>query len=272
MPCYEFIIEPDDAIGFDDVTLIAESQQSIALRGFLARILGWAEACSGAVDKAARSIRLSSSFRATLVLSVDFDVVPLAQALHRRTMGADRPFIVCDQRRREAVEASARSPASREQAMAAFDAAREGSFCVRSRRLPHDFASIVILAGNPSTRVQLVICADEQHAHDPLLAAAAPIQVPPLRDRKGELERIIDEYTSDAIIELGLGDLRVTSDERRWIIENAAASLPEIEKATIRLAALKTSPNASQAAARLGMAPVSLLRWMQRRRWPMRMV
>jgi hypothetical protein len=42
----------------------------------------------------------------------------------------------------------------------------------------------------------------------------------------------------------------------------------EIEKATRRVVALRVSRNLSQAAARLGMAPVSLWRWILRRKLP----
>jgi transposase-like protein len=51
------------------------------------------------------------------------------------------------------------------------------------------------------------------------------------------------------------------------LIEDAATtSLSEIEKATLRLVALRSSATVSQAAARLGMAPVSLSRWVARRK------
>jgi hypothetical protein len=46
------------------------------------------------------------------------------------------------------------------------------------------------------------------------------------------------------------------------------AQLRRIEKATLRLVALRVSANTSIAAARLGMAPVSLFRWMERRAMP----
>jgi hypothetical protein len=55
-------------------------------------------------------------------------------------------------------------------------------------------------------------------------------------------------------------------DDHRWVLEDAATSFDEIEKATLGGVALWSSANPSQAAARLGMAPVSLLRWRGRRR------
>jgi ActR/RegA family two-component response regulator len=48
--------------------------------------------------------------------------------------------------------------------------------------------------------------------------------------------------------------------------QHAVTSLAEVEKATLRLVALRTSRNPSNAAARLGMASVSLSRWVDRRK------
>jgi hypothetical protein len=44
--------------------------------------------------------------------------------------------------------------------------------------------------------------------------------------------------------------------------------LPEIEKATLRLMALRGTRNVSGASERLSMAPVSLMRWLERRSLP----
>jgi hypothetical protein len=50
------------------------------------------------------------------------------------------------------------------------------------------------------------------------------------------------------------------------VIEHAASTLPEIEKATRRLVALRLEDSATRAARRLGMSHVSLARWFARRR------
>src|SRR4051794_1803101 len=101
------------------------------LRPFLARMLGGAN--PGAVDLALRSLVLALDHRATLVLCGEGDLVPIAWVLHRRTLGADRPFIICDPRRGTKA-ASVRSPASRASGVAALEAATGGSLCVRARR------------------------------------------------------------------------------------------------------------------------------------------
>jgi hypothetical protein len=53
--------------------------------------------------------------------------------------------------------------------------------------------------------------------------------------------------------------------DREWVRKHSAASLPDIEKGTRRLIAVRVSRNVSVAAERLGMAPVSLSRWIGRR-------
>jgi hypothetical protein len=89
------------------------------LRAFLARILGWSN--ERAVELALRSLALALNHRATLVLCGEGDMVPIAWALHRRTLGPDRPFIVCDPRRGTKA-ASVRAPASHASGVAAFEA------------------------------------------------------------------------------------------------------------------------------------------------------
>lgn len=52
------------------------------------------------------------------------------------------------------------------------------------------------------------------------------------------------------------------------MVRHAATSYDEVEQATLRLVALRTSPNVSLAAGRLGMKPASLMRWIGRRKLP----
>jgi hypothetical protein len=242
-------------------TLIAEDRGWIALRAFCARLLGWGSDRMIAVEQALRSIRMCLTHRAPLLLQGDSDMVPIAQALHRRTLGAYRPFIVCDPRRRQHT-ASVRSPASYETVAAAARAAFGGSLCVRSRRLPPDFAALRAWFADTDVNVRLVVCLDEAV---PSAMLPASIDVPSLSTRVSDLPRIIDEYAQDAIAALGAPATSFGPDDRRWVVAHGATSLSEIEKATLRRVALQFSPNLSRAAARLGMAPVSLSRWLTRR-------
>src|SRR5947209_19395225 len=136
------------------------------LRAFIERLLGWSD--ERTIELALRSLALALDHRATLVLCGKGDLVPIARALHRRTLGADRPFIVCDPRRRTTT-ASVRSPGSRASGVAAFEAAIGGSLCVRARRLPDDFQTLVArLRG--ADDVLCAICAGQlADAHTPLI-------------------------------------------------------------------------------------------------------
>jgi FHA domain len=262
----EIVLEPGAEIGIGGVTLIAESGRSVVLRGFLARLLGWRSDRTEVVDHALRSIRMAATRRVALVLRGDGDLVPMARSIHRRALGTERPFIVCDPRRRQG-RATVRSAENYETGMPAFAAATGGSLCVRSLRLPRDFRSVVGALRNPNSQVQLVVCAQATEDCSPFLAV--PITVPPLSTRPDEIDQIITEYAEDAIAELGTPRTGFLSADREWVRMHSASSLPDIEKATLRLVAIRESRNLSNAAARLGMAPVSLSRWIGRRKLPM---
>jgi Inner membrane component of T3SS, cytoplasmic domain len=261
----EIVLEPGIEIGIGGLTLIAESYRSVALRGFLARVLGWRTDRIETVDHALRSIRMAAARRVALVLSGDGDLVPTARSIHCHALGVARPFVVCDPRRRQG-KATVRSAENYATGMEAYAAAAGGSLCVRSRRLPRDFDEVLVALRDPRSRVQLVVCADVLGDGGPYLAA--PIIVPPLASRAIEIDRIITEYAEDAIIQLGTPRSAFLAADHAWVREHSASSLPEIEKATLRLVAIRESRNVSNAAARLGMAPVSLSRWIGRRRLP----
>ncbi len=265
----EIVLEPGAEIGIGGLTLIAESSRSAALRGFLARLLGWRSDRIEVVDHALRSIRLAATRRVALVLCGAGDLVPIARSIHRHALGAERPFVVCDPRRR-AGKATVRSAENYETGMRALAAATGGSLCVRSHRLPRDFSDVVAALRDPSSRVQLVVCAQAPEDCGPY--RAAPIVVPPLASREGELDRVITEYAEDATAELGTLRAGFTPADRAWVKTYSASSLPDIEKGTLRLVALRESRNVSNAAARLGMAPVSLSRWIGRRELPVPVV
>jgi hypothetical protein len=256
-----FCLEPGCEIGVGQTTLVAEDEWWMALRGFCARLLGWGGGRRGAVDRALRSIRLSLTHRMPLLLRCEADAVPIAQALHRRVLGPDRPFIVCDPRRRDQ-PASVRCATSHATGAAAMEAAAGGSLCVRARRLPRDFPALLAMLREPGAGVQLIVCLDRA-AMPPFLSA--PIEVPSLSMRARDLPQIIEEYALDALDALGAPVASFQQDDHRWILEHAATSLAEIEKATLRRVALRSSANLTQAAARLGMAQVSLSRWLGRR-------
>lgn len=234
------------------------------LRAFLARMLGWRNEV--AVELALQSVELAVAGDTALVLLGPGDVVPIARTIHWRVRERIQPFIVADPRRGD-MPSSVRSPSSSGTVAAAFERARRGTLCLRLRRLPMDFRQISAQL-RAAHDVMLIFCAHPRVEADPLLTRPAPIIVPPLAQRSAELDRIIAEYAADARLELRAPISSFTAADHAWVREHAAASLTEIEAATLRLITLRTSRNLSDAAARLGMAPASLCRWIGRRKLP----
>jgi hypothetical protein len=140
------------------------ASKETALRAYLGRILGWSEECTQAIEHALRSIALSVVHRAALVLVGRADLVSIAHALHRHTLGADRPFVLCNPRRMEVSE-EPHLPRSYASGEAALRAAHGGSLCVLRRRLPDDYLALVKRARDPSADVQIIVCSDLRGRH-----------------------------------------------------------------------------------------------------------
>jgi hypothetical protein len=261
----EIRLEPGVELGIGCLTLLAESRRYIELRSVVARLLGWAADKMATVDFALRAIRLAATRRLPLVLCGPGDLVLIAQAIHRHALGDSKPFVVCDPRRREG-EASVRSAGNIETGLAALRRAVGGSLCVWSRRLPSDFKEVRVALRDPATRVQLIVCAESWRHSKPY--HVEPIMVPPLQSRPQEIMRIIDEYAEEAAAALSATVMMSTAD-REWILRHSASSVSEIEKGTRRLLAIRQHDDNTTAAARsLGMAPISLSRWIGRRALP----
>src|SRR5262249_48054670 len=111
----------------------ASAETAGSLSSFVARLLGGTN--EAAIALALQSIDLAVDHRTALVLCGDGDLVPIAHALQRRALGADRPFVVCAPRRGDA-PASVRSPACYRTGEEAIVAALGGSLCIRAHRAP----------------------------------------------------------------------------------------------------------------------------------------
>lgn len=268
--CPSFVLESGCVISVGRLTLIAESGRSIALRALLARMLGWTSDRDEAVDLALQSVRMAATRRAPLNLSSESDPVSLAYQIHRVAIGAERPFISCDPKRKSTSE-SVRSVRNIESGMEALDAAAGGSLCLWSSRLPSDFAAVRSALRDPEMRVQLVIVSNHPAkaiGDEPVLPP--PIVVPSLSSRAKELSMIVDQYADDARREFGAEREHFKQADRAWVVEYASSNLAEIETAATRIVALRFFGNVNRAAEHLGMAHVSLARWIERRNVPWR--
>lgn len=244
-------------------TFVAESPRSIALRNFCSRLLGWNDERLADVDHALRAIRLANTGRAPLMLTGSGDLVPTAYAIHRYSLGDKVPFIVSDPRRRN-TSASVRSPANCTSGLDALGKAHGGTLCVRARRLPRDFSELLTAFREPEHPTQLMICSRKT-----LLPNAAQIDIPSLDSRESDLPRLVSEYIEDAIHALQADDDCLDREDIQWIIDHAAfggeLTISGIEKAALRAVALRMTGDLTGAARLLGMARVSLERWIKRR-------
>ena len=260
----KFVLTPGVEIGLGGgVTLVAESARLITLRGALARMLGWSAASAEAIDLALRAIRLAAQRRMTLVLC-GADLVPLAEELHRLSLTTTRPFVLCNPRRRTSESAWNRTRCA-PSGTAALGEAVGGTVCLSTKHLPSDLRALMRGLRRPECQTQLVVCAER--AEDAELFNAAPIVVPPLTSRKEEFDRIIEAYAVDAADLLGLGEHWLNSAERTWIRGNLY-TLAEIQKATLRLAAIRKAGSMSAGAACLGISHVAMLKWLRTHNFP----
>ncbi|HEX2691111.1 MAG TPA: hypothetical protein VHN14_31065 [Kofleriaceae bacterium] len=229
------------------------------LRAFLERLLGWDDL--SAVDRALRSVDLAATHKAALVLCGDGDLVQIARGLHRRVLGDERPFVLCDPWRRDT---DARAPLENHKTgMEALRSSAGGSVCMRSERLPRDFADFVVALRDASARVHLILCGPRLPECTELVMV--PIRIPAMSTRRHELDRLIGEYAHDAAITLR-SLVPFTQTDRDWVRMHSATSLPEIEKGAWRLVALREAGTIARAAELLGMSHAALGEWFARRR------
>lgn len=224
---------------------------------YLRRLLGYH--CEDHVAWAERAVDRFRDRTCHLGLRGSGDLVPVAAGIHRRAVGQS-PFLVVDPRRvgeRETV----RSPGNRALLAHALADAQGGTVCVRSMRLPQDWREHAHRFR--SEDVRLAVCSSrEDHEDEIERAILAPIEVPDLATRGQELDAIIDEYVADARAALGVS-CDLSQPQRAWI-RGHVRSHPMLEKTALRFIALAALRYPSQAAHRLGMAPVSLSRWLRR--------
>ncbi len=262
-PSDKFPLVPGVEIGIGGLTLVAENQTLVQLRGYLARVLGWDAASRSAVDLALRAIRGAATQRTPLLLAGADDLIAVARQIHRRTRGLKAPFVVCGPRPRDS-DASVRVTATHPDPMTAFELAAGGTMCVCTEDLRNGVDRLVEVARDANARAQLILCANTTSKR--LNAIAPSIVVPALARRDpNDVQRIVFEYAVDGIGELGARLSSFTEANREWVVNHAASSFTQIEIATLRLIARNHAGNVNRAAARLGVSHVALGKWFRRR-------
>jgi hypothetical protein len=246
-----FQLAPGVEIEIGGVMLVAESARLASLRGYLARVLGWAMRAD--VDRALRAVREMATIRATLVLCGAGELVGIARRLHGIALGDDRAFVECGA-----------------EGVAAFTRADRGTLCMLAGKLPDDFARLAPSLLSTSMRVRSVICANARDDAAEAVAAigrTTTIEIPPLSARAGELARLIDAFAADAVAAHGAPGTCFREHEMTWLGELGLDTLGEIEEVTHRLVALRNW-GVTEGAKRLGISHVALSKWARRRKIP----
>jgi hypothetical protein len=248
VPLPEFPLVAGIEVGIGDMTLIAESERARTLRRVLMRLIGFDAQHAADVDRALRTTLTTASGRGALTLYGHGDLAAVAQLLHRHTLHG-RPFVRWERR-------------TREDPRVALAAAAGGTLCVSANDLLWCVDEIVERRHRSAARVQLIILVTAVRRLRPIVAAVTePIMLTPLSKRKHELLRIIDELTVEAAHTLGIEPSRLSDADRRTILRFDAGTVPAIERATLRIVALRHWRYFARAAHELGMAHASLMEW-----------
>jgi hypothetical protein len=253
VPLPEFPLVPGVEIGLGKVTLVAESARSRALRHLMMRLIGFDAQHAGDVDRAVRTALTTASGCGALTVYGQGDLAAVAELVHRHTLHG-RPFVRWERRTRE-------DPA------VALNAAAGGTLCVSANDLLWCVDEVVARRHKSSTRVQLIILVAAVRRLRPIVAAVTePIVLTPLSQRKDDRLRIIDELATEAAQTLGIEPTPLSDADRKTILRFDAATVPAIERATLRIVALRHWRYFARAAHELGMAHASLMEWAAPRR------
>ncbi len=250
--CKAAALAPGVEVGVGGLTLLAESAALLQLRALLARLIGWSDDHRREVDRALRGLRDAALLRASLVLCGEGDLVPIAQRLHRETLGAQRPFVACRRRDR---------------AMDQLRRARDGTLCVSATEPPRDLPDAIAALLSAAPPARLVLCAADLRDASPIGVLLGPtiwLQLPSLLGRRAELPRILAEAAADTAAELGEPSPPLREGDLERLAAEPFEGLADVHEAARLLAALR-SLGSSAGAARLGMSRRVLARWARRR-------
>lgn len=244
----EFPLVPGVEIGVGDVTLIAESAQSRVVHRTLMRLLGEGAERSGDVDRALHTVLTCASGRGALTLYGSEDLGAVAQLLHRITLPR-WPFVRWERR-------------TGEDPRAALAAAAGGTLCVSAHDLARTAELFAAGRRRSPARVQLIVLVAAVRPLRPVLAVVAePVMVTPMAKRKHERAGIIDELAEEAAAALGIAASPLSEADRRTILRFDAQTLPALERATLRVVALRHWRYFARAARQLGISHASLIEW-----------
>jgi hypothetical protein len=248
-----FQIVPGTEITLGGVTLVAESARLVALRGVLARFIGWDDARAGDVDRALRGVREMALRRGALVLWGPGDSSVVARRIHAEALGAERPFAI------------AAGPLG-----VALEQVGTGTLCLRERAPAEELAALRRAFESPQAHGRIVACAGSSKVASEAsgqLGRSVVIELPPLATRRHELERLLVAFAEDAARALEAPRVGFLGHEMTWLERIDYGDFAEVEHVVRRVVAIRNW-GVSEAARRLGITHPALSQWAQRVRVP----
>ena len=259
-----FLITAGMEIGIGGITLVAENATLVRLKQYLERVLGWDTMRRPAIELALRAVRAAALGRAPLTLVGADDVVAVARQIHLRATRPGAPFVVCG-KKPHASDESLRVTATIADASAALERAAGGTVCVRADKRFAGHGELVGVTSKPQAVARLYQCTKKVSKR--VDRAASGIVIPKLARRSPEdLDRIVAEYATDAVRELGADPASFTEQQRVWVVRYATTSFAELEITAVRFAVRNAFESMNQAAAYLGLSHVTLGDWFKRRK------
>jgi hypothetical protein len=248
------------------VTLVAESARTMTLRAALARMMGWSGDLADSLEHAFQALRLAPSGKAIFMLCGEGDLFMFAHELHRLTLGEHAPLVVCGTLRhgrpRREDEEAARSLYRVSSGREAIMLACGGTICIDNRRLPNDLIEMFKILHDTAIPTQVFVLA--KYVRKSEVFTPTPFELPPLSAREGELDRLITEYSAEAVQRLGIAPLELTAAQRARL-RARCETLSDLRKATLRLIALRQAGTIAGAAALLSMNKAALGQWLHAR-------
>ncbi len=233
---------------------VIESERWRALHRVMSRLLGWGAGARKNIDHALRSVRMAAHGRQALVICGEGNIAAIAKCLHSHTLGLDHPFVVCGARHtvRDLKDT--------------ISEALGGTLCVWQSQKLTGLSHALAALQDHRRQLQVVVCTNSLLRREALICS--PVVIPPLHRRRHELRRIVDGYASDAMQKLGTAFKTADRDWiRDWICKHEARTLPQIELAASRLAALRHHQGSvKRVADQLGMSQSALREWLLRRK------
>lgn len=240
-----------DTIQIGSRRFVAESASSIALFELLRRLIGWAPSRLTEVDHAMHVLRDVAHLRASLILRGHGSLVAVARRLHVALLGESQPFVVHDGKE-SGVEAQTR--------------ARDGTLVLDGEKLPRDIQLVLVSLRLPNVRARLIITANTAEAAAEvatMIRVVGRIQLPSLREREMELDRIVMAYAHDAATSLGAETPALGPHDLEWIRKDNVQTDEDLETLLLRIVAVRNW-GITEAARRIGMSHGALSRYMQR--------